>query len=52
MAKPWETFFKPVKKGREYEEDIGAILDGLAGWTNSRPVSNIWHLFLVQLDLA
>ena len=26
-AKPWETFFKPVKKGREYEDDIGAILD-------------------------
>ena len=26
-ARPWETFFKPVKKGREYEDDIGAILD-------------------------
>merc|ERR1712131_380358 len=27
MEKPWETFFTPVKKGREYEDDIGAILD-------------------------
>jgi len=27
MEKPWETLFKPVKKGREYEDDIGAILD-------------------------
>ena len=40
-AKPWETFFKPVKKGREYEDDIGAILDQfmtgkyiLAQWHN------------------
>jgi len=27
MAKPWEKFFKPVQKGREYEDDIGAILE-------------------------
>merc|ERR1712131_240262 len=26
MEKPWETFFTPVKKGREYEDVTGAMV--------------------------
>ena len=42
LGKP---FSSPLKRAENTKMTSGQF------WINSRPVSNIWHLFLVQLDL-